>query len=146
MPIAPGGRAATCSAWPSSTSSQLIAAGEVTLGSTTESTAPGAPVTTAMTSWYAHGVVASLTRTATSLPSQPPARSAATARPWAVSLAAGATESSRSSITWSVGRSRALARNRSLLARTDMQVRRGRYSLSMAGSLSGTLHVSARSP
>ncbi len=50
MPIAPGGRPATCSAWPSSTSSQQTAEGEVTFGSTSESTAPGAPSTTAITS------------------------------------------------------------------------------------------------
>ena len=71
-------------------------------------------------------MLAPLIRTATSLPSQPPALSAPTARSRAVSLAAGATESSRSSITSSAASSRALARNRSLLAGTDMQVRRGR--------------------
>ena len=47
----PAGSPAACSTWPSSTSSQTTAAGELTLGSTSESTAPGADPTTAITSW-----------------------------------------------------------------------------------------------
>ena len=131
MPIRPGSSPADRSTWPSSTSSQTTAAGSLTLGRTSESTAPPAPSATAMTSRYAHGVVASLTRTATSLPSQPPARSAATASWRAAGFSSGATESSRSSMTWLTGRPRALARNRSLLAGTDMHDLRARYLLTV---------------
>ena len=51
IPTVPAGKPAACSTWTSSTSSQTTAAGELTLGSTSESTTPGADPTTAITSW-----------------------------------------------------------------------------------------------
>ena len=46
----PAASPAACSTWPSRTSSQTTAAGELTLGSTSASTTPGADPTTAITS------------------------------------------------------------------------------------------------
>src|SRR6185312_12784014 len=72
--------------------------------------------------------VAPLTLTATSLPPQPPAFSAAITPRRAASLAAGATASSRSRNTSSAARPRALSRNLWLLPGTARQERRERYS------------------
>ena len=51
IPTRPAGWPVACSAWVSSRSSQTTAAGELTFGRMSESTAPGAPSTTAITSW-----------------------------------------------------------------------------------------------
>src|SRR5262249_20553360 len=76
----------------------------------------------------AQRVVAPLPLTATSLPPQPPAFSAAITLRRAASLAAGATASSRSRNTSSAARPRALSRNLWLLPGTARQERRERYS------------------
>ena len=76
IPVRPTGTPHACSTWPSRMSSQAICAGEETFGRTSVSTAPGALSMAAITSRWAHCVVAPLTRTARSLPSirRPPAR------------------------------------------------------------------------
>jgi hypothetical protein len=76
-----------------------------------------------MTSRCAHGVEASLTRTASTRPPQSPV-TAATALALACALAAGATASSRSRNTSSAGSPCALEMNRSLLAGTARHDRR----------------------
>src|SRR5712692_2165681 len=109
---------------PSSTSRKCTCSTPSTLGTTSESTRSPAPRTMAITSSWHHSVSQPLMRTARALPAYSKRVSACTASSRPRSLAAGATESSRSRITMSAADCSAFSWKRSLVAGTDKHERR----------------------